>query len=222
MPNKKPEPGDSFFFHGMEIKVSDLMPPGADFAIEPPKGPPVFYAFDKADPKGDFTGISRVYPRYEYDPIVLSVNEDDLKLSAHLDIEMRAMREAAYLEQVRKALFGGTTTAAEPWQPQTFRYEDMRRIMEEMYAAEHNRKVEQIKTLLAAGYVVNVSEAANNITVILPDDYRDALKEAKQPQRPLWPQEWPKELMDELRRPANAEAWRNQYMGSFDEPEEEG
>lgn len=210
----------SFFFHGMKIKVSDYLPERM-FAIEPPKGPPVFYAFDPASPEGDRTSVVRFNPRFRCDIGLLDdLSEDDLKIAKSLDIEMRAMRAAVHLEQTRQMITGGATTAVEPWQTPAFRYEDMRRIMEEMYAAEHARKVEQIKTLMAAGFIVTVSDATRNTVVVLPEDYREAMKEAKEPQRPFWPGEWPKELLDELRRPGNVEEWRNQYMGSFDVPED--
>lgn len=215
MPTPDPKADGSFYFHGMPIEMADWLPPGVDFAVTPPSQPPAFFALDKAPPSGDYTAVRRVYPSFQIDRGLLDeLSEDELKISKQLDIEMRAMREAIHLEATRQMMQGTPTTSLTPGQTPSFRYEDMRRIMQEMFAADRNRKIDEIKTLIAAGFTVTVNEVTKNPIVVLPEDYREAFEEATKP-KALWPDRWTPEMLDALRADSTNDKWVKQYLGSF-------
>lgn len=215
MPTPESKDEASFYFHGMQIKIADWLPPGVDFAMGQPPRPPAFFAYDEASAGGDYTAVRRVYPSFQIDRGLLDeLSEDDLKIAKRLSIEMQAMREAIHLEATRRLLLGNVTTATEPAEKLSFRYEDMERIMKEMFEADRNRKIEEIKTLIAAGFTITINEATKNPVVVLPEDYREAFEEATKP-KAIWPDRWTPEMLDDLRRSSTNDEWVKQYRGSF-------
>jgi hypothetical protein len=215
MPATDSKTDDSFFFHGMQIKIADWLPSGVDFAIQPEPGRYEFFGYDKGAPEGDHSVVHRVYPSVRFDKGLLDeLSEHDLKIANRLSVEMQAMREACHMEATRQLLYG-ITTNSEPGATPRFRYEDMMRLMKEMSEAEKNRQIDEIRTLMKVGFTVTVNDATKNPIVVLPEEYREAYDEVTRP-RSIWPQEYIDVLRD-----MDRDKWTKQYMGSFGPFEEQ-
>jgi len=200
----------SFFFHGMEIKSVDWLPPGADFAIQPHKGSYQFFGLDKASPGGDYSVVHRVYPTFRFDKGLLDgLSDDELKAGDYIALELRAMKLAADMaEEQNRAILGATTTT-EPAYNRTFRWEDYQRILETLHRETFDTNVKVVEALIKAGFTVTCNDVSEKPVAVLPESYREAFDHVTKP-KSIWPQEYIDSLRDMDRN-----EFRNQYEGSF-------
>lgn len=167
-------------------------------------------------------------PSFRIDKGLLDdLSDDALKAADYVGIEMRAMRLAADLEAARRSNFYGTTTGRQPGETPSFRMDDMIRIMKQMQRTTHDHNVKLIESLMAAGFTVTCNNVTERPVAVLPESYRDALREVTSDRDNrdegenfyrgwgFWPERFTAEQFNDLKGGMSPSEFRKHYMGEF-------